>query len=101
MLTEPTLIKRTNVVMVYPNQQARLAPHNPYVMEVDGRNRNCYNCGGFDHMMKYYRNWETKNKIGEERRLEYRKNRNNGQQRIIEGENKQNLNGNRDLIVLN
>ena len=37
----------------------------------------------------------------EERRLEYKKNK-NGERRIIEGENRQNnnLNGNRDLIVL-
>ena len=38
MLTEPTLIKgveRTNIVMVYPQQQAKLMPrHNLYIMDM-------------------------------------------------------------------
>jgi len=45
------------------------------------------------------RNRRIRNRIGERRKLEYRQN--NGQILMIEGKNGQsNLNGNRDLIVL-
>ena len=70
-------------------------------MEIDYGNRNCYNCRGFGHMVKHYRNWEIGNRIGKGRKLEYRENRNNKQQRIVEEGNSNNLNGDRDLIVLN
>ena len=54
-------------------------------------------------MTRYCRNREIDNKIGEGRRLEYRENENNEERRIIERENGQNNNLNRDedLIVLN
>ena len=70
-------------------------------MEIDYGNRNCYNCGDFGHIVKYCRNWEIGNKIGKGRKLEYGENRNNEQQRIVEKGNSNNLNGDRDLIVLN
>jgi len=58
---------------------------------VDQENRNCYNCGKFRHLARNCRNRGIGNRIGEGRRLEY------GQ-----GNNRQsNLNGDRDLIVLN
>jgi len=46
-------------------------------MEVDWRNRNCYKCGRFEHLVRNYRNKGIENRIGESRRLEYRENRNN------------------------
>ena len=87
-----------NVVMVHPNQRAGLAQHNLYAMDVDRGNRNCYSCRGFGHLAKNCRNRGIENRIGEERRLEYRN------RRIIEkgnGQNNSNLNGDSDLIVLN
>lgn len=71
-------VERINVVIVYLNQQARFAPHNLYAMEVDHRNRNCYNYRGFDYMARHCRNQGIKNRIKKSRRLEYR-DRNNGQ----------------------
>jgi len=82
-------VERTNVVMVHSNQWIMFAPHNPYVMEVDHRNRNCYNCRCFGYLARNCRNRRTEDKIGEERRLEY-KNKNNGQRRMIEEGNGQN-----------
>ena len=83
--------------MVYSNQRAGFAQYNSYAMNMDRKNQNCHNCGGFRHLARNYRNRGTGNKIRERKRLEYRK------RRIIEGENKNNnnLNGNKDLIVLN
>ena len=49
-------IKRTNMIMVCPNQQTELAPHDLYAIEVDQRNRNCYNCGRFGYITRYCRN---------------------------------------------
>jgi len=39
-------------------------------MEVD-RERNCYACGGFEHIAQYCRNWRRE-KIADRRRLEYK-----------------------------
>jgi len=65
-------------------------------------NRNYNNCKCFGYMARHYRNRRTKGKIRKGRKLEYRGNKNNGEKRIIEGENGQNnLNGDKDLIVLN
>ena len=73
--------------------------HNPYTMKVDRKNRNCHNCGGFGYIARNYRNRRTRDRIGEERRLEYRNNR---QRKMIKGgnEHNNNLNRNKDLIVL-
>jgi len=52
--------------------------------------------------VKHCRNRRTEGRIGKERRLKYRGNENNGEKRMIERKNGQNnLNRNRDLIVLN
>jgi len=66
-------------------------------MDVDRReNRNCYNYGGFGHMAKNCRNRGIENRIGDGRRLEY------GQRlKIEENDRQRNLNGKRDLVVLN
>ena len=77
------------MVMVYLNLQVVFIPYNPYAMEMNRENKNCYNCGRFGHLAKNCKNKE--NRIGKGRRLEY-KNENQGQS---------NLNGERDLIVLN
>jgi len=61
---------------------------------------NCYNCGGFGHIVKYCRNRRTEGRIGKGR-MKYRGNENNGEKRMIERKNGQNnLNRDRDLIVL-
>jgi len=63
-------------------------------MNVDQRNRNCYNCREFGHLARNCRNRGLGNRIGKRRRLEYGQNN--------RGNNKQNnLNGKGDLIVFN
>ena len=90
-------VERMNIVMVNLNQRAGFVQCNPYAMDVDCRNRNCYNYGGFRYLTRNCRNRETENRTGEERRLEYRNRR-----MIEEGnENSSNLNENKNLIVLN
>ena len=77
-----------NMVMVCPNQRAGFAPCNPYAMDVNKRNRNCYNYREFEHLARNCRNRRIGTRIRKRRRLEYE---NNGQS---------NLNRDRDLIVL-
>jgi len=62
-------------------------------MEMNWEDRNCYNYGRFGHIVRHYRNQETGNRIRKGRRLEYGKNRNNGQQRMVEERKEYNLNG--------
>jgi len=51
--------------------------------------------------VKHCRNRRTEGRIGKGRRLKYRGNENNGEKRMIERKNGQNnLNRDRDLIVL-
>jgi len=85
-------IERTNAVMICPNQRVGFTQHNPYTIDIDRNNRNCYNCGRFGHLAKNCRNRETGNRTGEGRRLECR-NRNNRQMRRIEENEQNNLNG--------
>jgi len=60
-------------------------------MNVDRRkNWNCYNCGGFGHLARNYRNRKAGNRIGKGRKLEYGGNKRQGR---VEGENGKNLNG--------
>jgi len=74
-----------NTVIVCLNQQTVFVPQqDPCAIEIDHKNRNCYNCGEFGHMAKHCRNSEIG---GRGRRLEYRKNRNNKQRRMIKGGN--------------
>ena len=90
-------VKRTNAEIVHHNQRAEFAQHNPYAMNMDYRNLNCYNCGGFGYLARNCRNRGIGNRIGEGRKLEYK------ERRITEGGNGQNrnLNGDENLIVLN
>jgi len=89
-------VERTNAVMVYPNQRAKFAQYNPYTMNVDQGNINCYNYGGFGHLAKNCRNRGIRNRIGKIKRLEY------GERRMMKGGNGQNnLNKEGNLIVFN
>ena len=80
------------MVIVYPNQQARFVPYNPYAIEVNQINRNYYNYEGFRHIARYCRNREIKGRIRKGRKLEYKRNEYN---------QNDNLNKKEDLIVLN
>ena len=63
------------------------------------KNRNCYNCGKFRYLARNCRNRGIGNRIGEDRRLEYKQG--NNRQRVIKGENGQNnLNREQDLLLL-
>jgi len=92
-------VERMNVVMAYPQQRVEFVQQNPYAMDMDRReNWNCYNCEGFGHLARNYRNRRTENRIGEGRKLEYGGNGNNEQRRINkDGQN--NLNGEGNLII--
>jgi len=61
-----------------------------------------YNYRGFGHIVKNCRNRGTRERIRQGKRLEYRRNKNNRQRRMIKAGNRQNnLNKDWDLIVLN
>jgi len=91
-------VERTDAVMIYPQQRVGSIQRNPYTIDMDRReNMNCYNCRGFGHLARNCRNRRTGNRIGEGRRLEYGENERQGR---IKGENRENLNGERDLILL-
>ena len=65
-------VERTNAVMTYPNQQVGFMPKwGQYAMELDRRNKNCYNCRDFEHSARNCRNKGIGDRIGEGRRLEY------------------------------
>ena len=68
-------IERTNAVVVRGQEtgQGTGVPlrRDPFAMEID-RGRNCYACGGFGHMAYYCRNRGQREKVAENRRLEYR-----------------------------
>ena len=88
-------VKRINAIIVCSNQRARSAQYNPYTMDVDQENKNCYICREFSHLARNCRNKKIGNKIRENRRLEY------GQRLRVEGNNRQNnLNREKDLVVL-
>ena len=65
-------IERTNAVVVRgQGQGAGIPPRwDPFVMEVD-RGRNCFACRGFGHMARYCRNRGMRERVGENRRIEY------------------------------
>ena len=82
-----------NITVINLNQQARfMSRHNLYVIDVD-KDKNCYNCGSFGHIM---RNCKSQNIVKRGRKLEYRENENNRQKMI---ENKQNSNREESLII--
>ena len=65
-------------------------------MDIDRKNRNCYNCGEFGYLTRNCRNRRMENRIGKRKRLEFR------ERRMIEGGNGQNnLNREGGLIVFN
>ena len=77
--------------MTRPQQTgAGFLARNPYTMEIDKSNRNCYSCGGFGHLARNYNNRRIRNRTGEGRRMNIGEQRGNGQN---------NLNGEGDLIV--
>ena len=52
--TELTLIEgveKKNAVIACLNQQTVFAPQNPYAMDINKGNRNCYNCREFGHLV--------------------------------------------------
>jgi len=84
-------VERMDAVMICPQQRAGGTQRNPYTMDVDRRERrNCYNCGEFRYMARYYRNRGIGNRVEEGRRLEYGGNKE--QRRIEGGKKEQNLN---------
>ena len=64
-------VKRTNAVMVQPQQRTELAQHSPYAMEID-RGRNCYTYREFRYMAQHCRNRRQRGKVMDGRKLEYR-----------------------------
>jgi len=93
-------VERTNAVMAYLSQRTVFTQCNPYTIDVDRGNKNCYNCGGFGHLTRNYRNRGTENRSGKRRKLEY--GQNNRQRLRIKRENGQkHFFGERDLIVFN
>ena len=91
-------VERTDAVIVHPQQRVGVVQRNTYAMNID-RGRNCYACREFGHMAQHCRNRGTGNRIGEGRRLEYGSRENNGQRRIEERNEANNLKGEEDLIV--
>jgi len=81
-------VERTNTTMVNPNQYTGFMFR--YNMDVD-RGRNYYNCRGFGHIT---RNCRLRGTTEQGRRLEYGGSQDNGQ-------HSDNLNKEKDLIVLN
>jgi len=79
-------VKRINAVIVHSNQRAGLAQHNLYAMDMNYKNQNCYNYGGFGHLARNYRNRGIGYRIGKGKRLEYRERRENRQDRNLNGE---------------
>ena len=79
------------MVMVHPNQQTEFVLYNPYAINIDRGNKNCYNYRRFECLVRNCRVRGIGGKIGKERRLEYR-NKNIEQS---------NLNKKEDLIILN
>ena len=65
-------IERTNTVVVRGSGQGAGIPprRDPFAMEVD-RERNCYACGGFGHMAHHCRNRGQRERVGDNRRVEY------------------------------
>ena len=65
--------ERTNTIMVNPQQRVGFLPRNPYTMDVDQGNRNCYTYRGFGYLARNCRNQG----IEMSRRIETENNTNN------------------------
>ena len=67
-------VERMNAVVLRGlgvGQSVGIPPkQDPFAMEVD-RRRNCYTCGGFRHMACNCRNWGQRDRVVENRRVEY------------------------------
>ena len=67
-------VERTNAVVVRGQGvgQSMGVPlrRDSYAMEVD-RGRNCYACRGFGHMARNYRNQEQRERVADNRKVEY------------------------------
>jgi len=67
-------VERTNAVVLRGSGMGQSAGiplrRNPYAMEVD-RGRNCYACGGFRHMARNCKNRSQRERVAENRRVEY------------------------------
>ena len=59
-----------------------------YAIKVNCINRNFYNYERFGHMVRHYKNMRTGGRIEKDRRLEYRRDENNGERRMIKGGNR-------------
>jgi len=66
-------VERTNTIVVRGQGQGVGVPsrRDSYAIEVD-RGRNCYACGGFGHMARHCRNRGQRERVAENRRVEYR-----------------------------
>ena len=92
-------VERTNVVVVrglgVGQNVGTPLRRDPYAMEID-RGRNCFACRGFGHMAHHYRNRGQRERIADNRRVEY------GGGRIEEISNlMNNLKENENLELLN
>ena len=65
-------IERTNVVVVRGQGQGVGIPtrQDPFTIEVD-RERNCFACRGFGHMVRHCRNRGQRGRVVDNRRVEY------------------------------
>ena len=65
-------VERTNAVVVKgQGQGAGVSPRrDPFAMEID-QSQNCYACGGFGHMACNCRNRGQRERIADNRRVEY------------------------------
>jgi len=65
-------IERTNAVVIRgQGQRAGVPPRrDPFAMDID-RGRNCYACRGFGHMACHCRNWRQRERVADNRRVEY------------------------------
>ena len=67
-------VERTNAVVIR-GQRAGINTgtpprRDPFAMKVD-RRRNCFACGGFGHMACHCKNWGMRERVAENRRVEY------------------------------
>ena len=64
-------VERMNAVVVRGTGQELPLRRDPFTMEID-RGRNCFACRGFEHMARHCRNRGQRERVAENRRVEYR-----------------------------